>query len=148
MEVIDPSEGKVSFGGTYNGSQMVVAAASAALEKLGGGHVQNYLHHITGKLVEGFNRICEQKKIIGRMQGFAGKFQTYFIPHQVFDWRSASSANTQMYSIFRNQMVERGIFWSPAPFTHHGLTAAHTEQDIDIILKAAEESLEKIAEEF
>jgi len=147
MEIINPSGGKVSFGGTYNGSQTVVAAASATLEKLKTGEIQKYLHRITEKLVKGFDEIAKQSKIKVRMQGFAGKFQTYFIPHEVVDWRTAADADSQMYMKFRSHMMEQGIFWTHLPFSHGGLTAAHTDQDIDRILAASSEAMGKIAKE-
>jgi glutamate-1-semialdehyde 2,1-aminomutase len=146
MEIVDPVDGKVSFGGTYNAGQTVVAAASATLDKLKTGAIQQHLHRITKKLVEGFNGIARQSKTAVRMQGFAGKFQVYFLSGEVVDWRTASASDTKMYDRFQHAMLHRGILWSNNPFSHHGLTAAHTDQDIERILAASEESLKQIVD--
>jgi glutamate-1-semialdehyde 2,1-aminomutase len=147
MQVVNPSSGKVSFGGTYNGGQMVVAAASAALEKLKTGQVQKYLHRITEKLSKGFEEIGKRSKVSVRMQGFAGKFCVYFTPHEVVDWRTAAQTDVKIFTKFRSHMMKRGIFWIHLPNSHCGLTAAHSDQDIDKILDAAKEALEKVNKE-
>jgi len=145
MEVISPSLNKVSYGGTYNGHQAVLAAASATLEKLKTGEIQKQLNRQTEKLVNGFNSMSARTGVEVRMQGFGGKFQAYFTSQEVIDWRTASGADQTAHKKLRDGLLERGILWPNSCFSHPCITAAHTDQDIDRILETSEEVLEKIA---
>jgi len=141
IEFTDPSLRKVFFGGTYNANQVAMAAASVCLEKLKTGEVQKYLARLTEKLVRGFKAIAARREINARLQGFGGKFQVYFTSQEVEDLRSASTSDQGMYTEFHKGMQAEGIFWGHTPFSHNGITAAHTEEDIEKILKSSDETL-------
>ena len=147
MDIINPSLNKVSYGGTYNGHQTVLAAASATLEKLKTGNIQKHLNKLTDRLVNGFNQICARNDVKARMQGIGGKIQVYFTSQEVVDWRTASGVDQNMYKRFRNGLLEKGILWPYSCFSHPSITAAHTDQDIDRILETSKEVLTKIAKD-
>ena len=145
FDVIDPANGRVAFGGTYNGSQPVLAAAHACLSKLKTGEIQQHLKRMTDKLIDEFSKIRNKYSIEARLQGFGGKFQIYFTSNEVSDWRTASSCNTEIYERFRTLMLENGILWVASPFSHNGLTASHSEEDVDKILYAINSSFCKLS---
>ncbi len=147
MEVISPSLNKVSFGGTYNGHQLVIAAASATLEKLKTGEVQRHLNRLTEKLVNGFNSIATETGVAARMQGIGGKFQVYFTSQEVVDWRTASGVDQQRYKRFRDSLLQKGILWSYSCFSHPSVTAAYCDEDVNRILEASREILKGLARE-
>ncbi len=146
MDVIDPKDHKVSYGGTYNGNQIVLAAASATLDSLRTGAVQRHLHQYTERLKEGFNTDAKRLNVNARLQGFGGKFQVYFTKDEVFDWRSASRVNISLYHEFRKHMVRNGILWVASPYSHNGLTAAHTAKEINLILGHTRSFLSQLAD--
>ncbi len=145
MKLTDPSQRKVFFGGTYNANQVAMAAASVTLEKLKTGEVQKHLARLTEKLVGGFKAIAARREVKARLQGFAGKFQVYFTSQEVEDWRTAFTTDQGMYREFHKGLLAEGIFWAHIPFSHNGITAAHTEEDVEKILKGSDESLGRMA---
>jgi glutamate-1-semialdehyde 2,1-aminomutase len=42
-------------------------------------------------------------------------------------------------------MIRRGVLVHPDPFEHWFLSAAHTDEDIDRVVEAAEDSLREVA---
>lgn len=146
MGVINPAHPKVFFGGTYNGHHIALAAASVVLEKLRTGKIQKRLHRVTEKLVHSFNHITKSLSIKVRMQGFGGKFQIYFTPQEVIDWRTAYGVNKQMYIEFRESMLKKGILLTQSCFSHNGITASHTKDDVNMILATSREIIRKMDE--
>lgn len=148
MEILTPSLHGVFYGGTFNGHQISLAAASVTLDKLKTGEIQEHLNKLTKRLIKGFNDIANKIGIKARLQGFGGQFQVYFTNSEVLDYRTAYTTNREMYKEFRNTMIEENILWSPNCFAHHGITASHNDKDIQKILTISEKALKKIKKEF
>ncbi|TFG12374.1 aspartate aminotransferase family protein [Candidatus Thorarchaeota archaeon] len=144
INVTDPVDGKVLYGGTYNGNQMAVAAASATLDELRTGEVQAYLNKSTHNLIETFHRIAENEGISARMQGIGGNFQTYFTDEEVVDYRSTFSVEKEKYDIFQKVMFEEGIYFWPAHLFCHGISAAHVERDLEKLCDAMEAAMSEV----
>ena len=149
MEITDPRKGKVPFMGTYNASQMSLAACDASLQQLADGKVQSHLHRASGKLVRGFNETANALGMAARMQGIGGKFQVYFTNHEVTDYRTAALSDEKRYAVFQKAMLSRGIYFYhgasfPTHLFHHGVSYAHSDEDLKAVLDAAEESLKEV----
>jgi glutamate-1-semialdehyde 2,1-aminomutase len=114
------------------------------LEELHDGKVQEYLHNTGKQLSKNFEAIVEDLGIEARMQTFAGKFQVYFTDREVTDYRTAISCDEQKYLTFQGKMFSSGILMWPSYTLHHGITAAHTNEDIAAITKAMERALTEV----
>jgi glutamate-1-semialdehyde 2,1-aminomutase len=149
MEITDPKKGKVPFMGTYNASQTSLAACDASLRQLADGKVQSHLHRASETLVKGFNEAVGTVGVAARMQGIGGKFQVYFTNHEVTDYRIAALSDEKKYAVFQKAMMNRGIYFYhgasfPTHLFHHGVSYAHSDEDLSAVLKAAEESLKEV----
>ncbi len=147
MEVTRPG-GKVGYGGLYNGSQASLAASSASLSLLRTGDIQKRLEIATQKLVKSFHEMAKDLDIEARLQGFAGQFQVYFTNKEVVDYRSAAVVDARKYEIFQRSLLEQKIYTLPPTTFHHGITSAHTDEDINVILNAMENALKKVKSKF
>jgi glutamate-1-semialdehyde 2,1-aminomutase len=135
---------KTGYAGVYNGSHVSLAAASATLEQLKDGHVQNYLNKTTEELARGFETITEELGVRARLQGLGGQFQVYFTDHDVTDFRSAMTSDVALFRSFHRSMLSQGFYFLPLQLFHHGITYAHQKTEIDAILKAMRTSLERV----
>lgn len=134
MSLIDPVEGRVMYGGTYNGSQTAVAAANATLDILSTGKVQEKLNDASQGLIDSFGEIAEAKKIQARVQGLGGNFQVYFTDSPVADYRSTFRIDAAKYIKFQQSMLEQGVYFWPSHLFCHGVSASHSESDLDTII--------------
>jgi glutamate-1-semialdehyde 2,1-aminomutase len=141
MELSRPG-GEVLYGGTYNGNQATVAAASVCLDKLKDGRVQKHLAESTRQLGERFNRLAEDRGIAARMEEFGGQFQVFFTERPITDYRSACTADPKRYRAFQQEVMRRQVWLSAGHLFHHGVTYAHSRQDIDTIIDAFEHGLD------
>ncbi len=144
MQVTAPKIGRVPFSGTYNANSLGLAAAKATLNELSDGNVQKEIHQ-SGKFLEKeFDRLAEEMSIQAKLHSMGGKFQPYFTKEEVIDYRSAATTNPELFMTFYEGMVEDGILFGPFPLSHHGITAAHTPEDLNKIVKAFEDGLHRI----
>ncbi|MGA3406739.1 MAG: aspartate aminotransferase family protein, partial [Candidatus Bathyarchaeia archaeon] len=135
MTVAAPN-GKVAYMGTYNGSQSSLAAASATLDVLQDGRPQALLSRLTEKLRRGFHEICKEMGIPARFDGLGGQFQIYFTGGDTDDYRKVTAIGQEPFMRFQKEMLRQHILFMPIALFHHGISAAHTDDDVDIILNA------------
>lgn len=140
MEVSAP-RAKVAYMGTYNGSQSSLAAALATLEVLQDGHPQKRLRRLTETLQEGFAKICDELNVSARLNGLGGQFQVYFTEADISDYRSVATADEERFMRFQKEMLKQHVLFIPNPLFHHGISAAHDEQDVESILNAMRKAL-------
>jgi len=147
MECVSPTTlgGYISFAGTFNGHAICLAAAEATLAKLETGKIQESFAENTKRLEKGIRESAEKRGVAARLQGFGGQFQVYFVREKVIDYRSAFPTNKDMYAKFQRAMFEGGILWSTGPYFHHGITAAHSAEDIGRMLDVADHALNALA---
>jgi glutamate-1-semialdehyde 2,1-aminomutase len=151
MKVIHPKKGigiGVPFGGTFNGHQIALAACKATLEKMKDGAVSKRLWESAKKLAEGLNDMAQRLNFDMVVPYHAGKFAIYFTPEAPVDSRTCTKAFEQKreekYLEFYDHMLKEGILLYPSQIGDQGLTYAHTEDDIEKALVAAEKALRTI----
>jgi glutamate-1-semialdehyde 2,1-aminomutase len=141
LAATDPARnGMVGWVGTYNGHPTAVAAAAAALPLLADGTSQAHLHALTDRLREGFADLSDTHGVAAAVAGAGGHFQPYFVPGAVTDYRSALSSNAARYEILVRTAAAKNILLPPKPLLHASLSTAHTAEDVDELLVAADEA--------
>jgi glutamate-1-semialdehyde 2,1-aminomutase len=144
MSVSRPG-GQVLYGGTYNGNQATVAAAFACLEKLKTGHVQQHLQTLTERLADLFRDCAAERGITARLEQLGGKFQVFFTDQEIIDYRTACASDQKSYQLFQETALNEGIWMSSGYLFHHGVTCAHSQEDIDKIIDAFEKGLSQVS---
>jgi len=147
MRVTEPG-GIVGWAGTYNSSQVCLAASLATLEILKDGRIQSRLNEECAKLGKRFAEMAMEDHVSARLQGLGGQFQVYFTNEEVKDYRTAARSDAKRFKIFQEEMLREGIYMLPIPLFHHGLIAAHSQEDIERILNAMRVALRKVRQHF
>jgi glutamate-1-semialdehyde 2,1-aminomutase len=135
--------GKTGYGGVYNGSHVCLAAATATLDQLRDGHVQNYLNQTTKQMEESFDAIAREQRVNARLQGLGGQFQVYFTEREVIDYRSAKTSDARLFMQFHESMLGQRFYFLPLPTTHHGISYAHQKKEIDELMNGIRNALTK-----
>jgi glutamate-1-semialdehyde 2,1-aminomutase len=135
--------GDVAFGGTYNGNPIVVAAALATLAALEAdeGALHRHLFALGERMRAGLQAIADRLAIPARAQSFGSIFVLYFTDREVRSFEDALENHATRYVAFRRGMIERGFSMPPLNLKRNHLTAAHTTEDVDRTLQAAEDVL-------
>lgn len=140
--------GRVRHAGTYNASPIGLAAAKATLEELArdGGAVYRRLDDLGSKLRSSLQGVFDSSGVPAVVQGRGSMMQVYLtdLP-KIRTYREALSADAARFSFFAHSMLNRGVFVHPDHFEHWFLSTAHSEQEVDRVLEAAEDSLRVLA---
>ena len=144
MEVASPEGGRVLYPGSYNANHISAVAGLATLKELESGSVQLHLHKYIDELKECFSELAEKYAVEARLQGIGGKFQIYFTDRKVVDYRGVYRSDEKRFVEFFTELLRNGIYCKPSITMHHGVCAAHDDDDMDIIIAAFEKGLKKI----
>jgi glutamate-1-semialdehyde 2,1-aminomutase len=61
----------------------------------------------------------------------------FFTSEPVTDYASAKKSDTQLYARFFSGMLERGVYFAPSQFEAAFVSAAHTEEEIELTVEKA-----------
>jgi glutamate-1-semialdehyde 2,1-aminomutase len=133
---------RVLIAGTYNGHPANTAAAMATLEILGrdDGAVYRQIETRTMRLQRGLEGILAARGRPAVIERNASAFCAYFMDHAPRDWHDVLAHHDFEFDRrFRAALIERGIYHFPLPCKQGSVSAAHTDEDIDRTLNAAQE---------
>jgi glutamate-1-semialdehyde 2,1-aminomutase len=139
MEAI--ADGRYSHSGTYNSNVIQMAAVSATMDLL---TAERYAaaRALGGELMDGLQRLASDAGIPARVVGLGTVFQIWFSDEPIRNWRDAARyANEERFTRWWKEMLSRGVLFHPAPFENLFVSFAHTREDIDLTLLAAEEAM-------
>ena len=147
LEQVGP--GKILHAGTFNGNPISCAAANATLNELSANNGEAYrqMNKVGRKLQDGLTDLVASTGTQAIVQGMAHLgVQILFTPlKKVRNYREFLTCNGTKYNKYHKQMLKRGILFHPLQYQHLFVSTAHTEADVQLTLKAAEESLKAIS---
>ena len=144
MAVTVPKKGKVAFSGTYNGNQPSLAASLGCLEQLRDGSVQRKLWSYSDKLSKEFEQSATDNRVGARLQSAGGKFQVYFTDDEVTDYPSAAKSDIGRYQALCADLFKSGILFHQSYLFHHGVSGAHSEEDVNSLCEHLDNFVEEI----
>ena len=136
------SDGTVSIAGTYSGNGVAISAASAALDELMKPGAYEGLHRVSRRLTSGLAGLLKRSPIPARLVELGPLFQIWFTDHPIRNYREAAQyANHETFRIWWEEMLVRGILFHPHPYENLFVSMAHSDQDVDRTLQAAEAAI-------
>ena len=146
METVNPisraGEERVFHSGTFNGNPTVLAAGMATLDVLERPETYPYLTKITDRLQGGLNDLFDRMGVEAQALGPGSTFNVVFSKAHVRSYREAIHTNGRLRKAFDYGLLARGIHVHPDKPMY--TCTAHTPEDIDRTLEAAEEVLRKM----
>ena len=140
---------KVFFGGTFNGSSVCVAASLATLTELEKGYVYEHINNIGGYLIKELNKLFEDYGIEALVQGHPSVWSIFFTGlEQVRNYREACTSDAKKHLQFQRELLTRGVYTHPSAREHCFISAAHTKEQIEKTIEAAEDVLKKSGKMF
>ncbi|WCJ36309.1 glutamate-1-semialdehyde 2 1-aminomutase 2 [Euphorbia peplus] len=143
MEMVAPA-GPMYQAGTLSGNPLAMTAGIHTLKRLQEPGSYEYLDKITGELVQG---ILDAGKRAGHaMCGghIRGMFGFFFTEGPVYNFDDAKKSDTAKFAKFYQGMLEEGVYFAPSQFEAGFTGLAHTTEDIQFTIAAAEKVLRRI----
>lgn len=138
--------GDAQHSGTYNAPVILMAAGNAFLDVIEEKGFYEKLLSRSDRLCSGMNEIMNRLGFIGRVQYFGARFSLLFGPPAVRtvinNYGDMVDNDWDLLLAFYKACLKHGIHIHT--MQHHGISSAHTDEDVDQLLERIEESLREV----
>lgn len=145
MSFVSPA-GPVYQAGTLSGNPLAMAAGCATLDIIASDNdFYDRLGKNTASLVHGVKDAAARYGVQLQAHQAGSMFGFFFNTQEVVDYSSAAGSDQEAFRIWFLSMLEQGIYLAPSQFETIFMSAAHTAEDIEKTLAAAEAAMQKVA---
>ncbi|XP_027148374.1 glutamate-1-semialdehyde 2,1-aminomutase, chloroplastic-like [Coffea eugenioides] len=143
MEMVAPA-GPMYQAGTLSGNPLAMTAGIHTLKRLKEPGSYDYLNKVTGELIQGI--VDAGKKAGHAICGgyIRGMFGFFFTDGPVYNFDDAKKSDTSKFARFYRGMLEEGVYFAPSQFEAGFTSLAHTTEDIQQTIAAAEKVFQRI----
>jgi glutamate-1-semialdehyde 2,1-aminomutase len=143
MERIAPL-GPVYQAGTLSGNPLAMRAGLATLPKLEVPGFYEAVNARTQRLAEGLRTGLKESGVEGSVNVAGSLLTIFFAKGPIRNYADAKKSDTARFAKFFQEMLARGIFLPPSQYEALFVSAAHTDDDIDRTIQAANASLRAV----
>jgi glutamate-1-semialdehyde 2,1-aminomutase len=133
--------GDVFFAGTFNGHPIGVSAALATIDVLERPGSYDHLFGLGERMRGGLRSILSRLGIEATVAGFGSVFVTYFMAPPIDSYTDLLRNDVAKFVAYRRGMIEHGFYMLPVNLKRNHISLAHTQEDVDRTLEAAEDVL-------
>lgn len=137
--------GPVYQGGTLSGNPLAMRAGLAALKELTAPGFYEQLNQKAERLAGGLRKAVEQCGVPAVVNSIGSLATIFFTAEPVRDYAGAKRSDKARYARYFREMLDRDIFLAPSQFEAAFVSAAHTAEDVERTVAAAQASLQAIA---
>ncbi|WP_217702934.1 aspartate aminotransferase family protein [Microbacterium tenebrionis] len=143
MSRFSSAGGDVVLAGTFNGNPVSMAAAIATMTVASDPAVGLHAHtsRLGDRMRDGMRGIVNRLGIPAVVTGIGSVFVTYFLEGEVKGYRDLLRNDDTAYATFHRRMTDAGHMMYPMSLKRNHISLAHTAEDIDSTLEAAESVL-------
>jgi glutamate-1-semialdehyde 2,1-aminomutase len=144
MDFVSPV-GPVYQAGTLSGNPVAMAAGLAMLRHLNA-HPEVYgkLESTGDALVNGYRESLQKLGLNYTINHIGSMFSLFFTEQPVYDFATAKTSDTGLFGRYFQAMLKRGVYLAPSQYESLFLSTALTEQHVETIIRANQESLEEV----
>ena len=135
-------DGDVFVGGTYAGNSVGTSAALATIDALTDGSVHEHTYRLGARMREGLRQIADEQGVAATVVGYGSLFVMLFMEGPLRSYDDFLRNDAELFVAYRRELIARGVFEMPDYIgCRSHISAAHTDDDVDLTLTAAEASL-------
>jgi glutamate-1-semialdehyde 2,1-aminomutase len=142
MEMIAPS-GPIYQAGTLSGNPLAMAAGYATLSLLQPA-LYAELERKSARLVEGFSSNTFEKGIATTINRVGSMICPFFTGNAVIDYETAKTSDLALFNRCFASLLDLGISIAPSQFEGMFVSAAHTDEDIEMTIEQHREALKRL----
>ncbi|WGE50555.1 glutamate-1-semialdehyde 2,1-aminomutase [Actinobacillus equuli subsp. haemolyticus] len=140
MEYIAPT-GPVYQAGTLSGNPIAMAAGLACLTELSKAGNEEKLAAQTKTLAEGFKALADKHNVPLTVQYVGGMFGLFFTEQtEINNFQDVMKCDAAKFNRFFHLMLEQGVYLAPSAFEAGFMSLAHSDEDIQATLAAADKA--------
>jgi glutamate-1-semialdehyde 2,1-aminomutase len=140
MEKMAPV-GPIYQAGTLSGNPLAMTAGLVTLQAIRRPGVYEALEEQSARLCDGIAEITARRGVPAFHTRVGSMFTTFFQQGPVTDYTTALQSDTDRFGQFFLGMLEGGVNLAPSQFEAGFVSLAHTDEDIDRTLEAADQAI-------
>lgn len=137
--------GPVYQAGTLSGNPLAMAAGIATLKELAKPGVYETIEAKAKKLAEGVQAAAEKAGVTVSINHSASLLTVFFTGEKVDSYAAAMTSDTAKFKVFFQSMLNQGVYLPPSQFECWFVSLAHTDEDIEKTIAAAEKAFADVA---
>ncbi|MGL1931137.1 MAG: glutamate-1-semialdehyde 2,1-aminomutase [Desulfotalea sp.] len=137
-------DGPVYQAGTLSGNPLAMAAGKAALTLLQQDNFYSELNAKSEYLASELTTISKRVGVKTQLNRVCSLMTSFFTNEVVTDFNSAMKSDTEMYAKHYRYMLNNNMYMAPSQFEVTFISAAHTQEDLDLMLNITEKSLSEL----
>ncbi|MCM3093798.1 MULTISPECIES: glutamate-1-semialdehyde 2,1-aminomutase [unclassified Cytobacillus] len=142
MKQIAPS-GPIYQAGTLSGNPLAMTAGFETLSQLTPESYKEF-ERKADRLEEGLKAAAEKYDIPHTINRAGSMIGIFFTNEDVVNYEKAKSSNLEFFAEYYREMANQGVFLPPSQFEGLFLSTAHTDEDIEKTISAAEQAFSKL----
>ena len=151
MQKVSPA-GPVYQAGTLSGNPLAMTAGLETLRIITAepeGGEPDYSRKLTVRtktLLLGWQEKARAAGVAIQAHQAGSMFGIFFHEHEVWNYEDAAASDQEAFKVWFHAMLEQGIYLAPSQFETLFLSGAHTDEDIERTIAAAESAFKAVAE--
>ncbi|WP_368297296.1 glutamate-1-semialdehyde 2,1-aminomutase [Cytobacillus firmus] len=142
MKQIAPS-GPIYQAGTLSGNPLAMTAGFDTLSQLTPDSYKEF-ERKADRLEEGLKAAAEKYDIPHTINRAGSMIGIFFTNEDVINYEKAKTSNLEFFAEYYREMANQGVFLPPSQFEGLFLSTAHTDEDIEKTILAAEQAFSKL----
>ncbi|MCM3704459.1 MULTISPECIES: glutamate-1-semialdehyde 2,1-aminomutase [Cytobacillus] len=142
MKQIAPS-GPIYQAGTLSGNPLAMTAGFETLSQLTPDSYKEF-ERKADRLEEGLKAAAEKYDIPHTINRAGSMIGIFFTNEDVTNYEKAKTSNLEFFAEYYREMANQGVFLPPSQFEGLFLSTAHTDEDIEKTISAAEKAFSKL----
>ena len=143
MEQLAPL-GPIYQAGTLSGNPVALSAGLATLDLIAKPHFHADLAAKTQQLCEALVAVASEAGVPLTANYVGGMFGLFFTTEQVSRYAQATACDLERFKAFFHGMLAEGIYLAPSAFEAGFLSSAHSKNDLDATVTAAQQVFARI----
>jgi len=137
--------GTVYQAGTLSGNPIAMAAGLATLELISEPDFFEQLGERCGRLVAGLNEAARDAGVAFCAQHRGGLAGAYMLDEPPTGFAEVQAQDVERFKRFYHLMLDEGVYLPPSPVEAFFFSSAHSDEDIDRTIAAAQRALLEVA---
>lgn len=144
MDNVSPV-GKVYQAGTLSGNPLAMAAGIATFKEMDKlSDLYDVLEQRTARLEQGLLEGAKEAGAPVTINRVGSMITVFFTQQAVTDFDSACTTSMELFRVWFHGLLERGVYWPASNYEAAFLSYTHSEQDIDVMIGAAQKSFQSL----
>ena len=128
-------EGAVYQAGTLSANPVAMSAGYAALQLLLQADFYSEMEKKTQKFIELLNDYCKSKNYVVTFPSIGSIFWVAFTNDKIKSSDQIDPASMEKFKVLHHELLQRGIYLGPSGYEVGFVSAAHTQEDLEIAAK-------------